>query len=130
MKTEFPLGHELQAMLGRGIPQVVGQQCVDHHALQGQAMAQQDQAVVLGVLQRFGMIGAGQPRSQGGEHALQRQLRRLFRGEIIRRPMADRDVGEGIRLVPPADADAHQFGLEWIPGPWFRCREQRGCWRR
>ena len=113
-------------MLGCGITQVVGQQCVDHHALEGQAVAQQDQPVVLGVLQRFGVIAAGQPRGQGGEHAFQRQLLDLFRGEILRRPMADRDVGDGFRLVSPADTDAHQLGLERVQGRGLGVECNRG----
>ena len=50
LEAELPFGHQLQTMFGRGIPQVIGQQCVDHDALQGNAMPQQDQAVVFGVL--------------------------------------------------------------------------------
>ena len=33
LEAEFTFGHQLQAMFGCGIAQVIGQQRVDHHAL-------------------------------------------------------------------------------------------------
>ena len=60
-ETKIALGQFIQAVAIAGIPQVIGQQGVHHHPLQRQAMAQQHQTVVLGVLQRLWMAGTGQP---------------------------------------------------------------------
>ena len=90
-KPNSPLRHQLQTMFGRGIPQVISQQRVDHDALQGNAMPQQDQSVVLGVLQGLGVVAAGQPGGEGGEHGFQGQL---LRAAVFTAVVTQRDVGE------------------------------------
>ena len=111
LEAEFTFGHQLQAMFGCGIAQVIGQQRVDHHALQGNAMPQQDQAVVFGVLQSLGVVAAGQPGGEGGEHGFQGQL---LRAAVFTAFVPQRDVGECVQGLSPADADAHQFGAERV----------------
>ena len=49
-EAKLPLAHQVQTVLGRGIPQVIRQQGVDHNAVEGEPMAQQDESVVFGVL--------------------------------------------------------------------------------
>ena len=111
MEAEFPFGHQLETVFRCGIPQVIGQQGVDHDPLQGNAMTQQDQAVIFGVLKGLGVVAAGQPRGQGGEHGFQRQL---LRAAVFTAFVTQRDVGECVQGLSPADADAHQFGAERV----------------
>ena len=54
-----------------GIAEVIGQEGVHHHALKGQAVAQQHETVVFGVLERLGVGGAGEPGGQGLQHRCQ-----------------------------------------------------------
>ena len=49
-EAELPFTHQVQTVLGRGIPQVIRQQGVDHDAVEREPMAQQDESVVFGVL--------------------------------------------------------------------------------
>ena len=49
-EAELPLAHHVQTVLGRGIPQVIRQQRVDHHTVKREPMAQKDESVVFGVL--------------------------------------------------------------------------------
>ena len=49
-KAELSFGHQVQTMFGRGIPQVIRQQGVDHDAVEAEPMAHQDEPVVFGVL--------------------------------------------------------------------------------
>ena len=65
------------------------------------------------------MGAAGQPGGQGREHLLQGQLAGRWRwlaqqvgGSLG--AMADRDVGQLVRSQAPGQADAHQFGPEWV----------------
>ena len=130
-EAEMAFGHGLKAVLVAHIPQVVGQHRVHHHPGQGQAMAQQDQPVVFGVLQGLGMGAAGQPGGQGGEHLLQGQLAGRWRwlaqqvgGSLG--AMADRDVGQISGPWAPAQTDAHQFGAEGIEIGGFGVEGHRG----
>ena len=111
-------------MLVAGIAQVIGQHRVHHHALQRQAVTQQDQPVVFGVLQGLGVGGAGQPGGQGGEHRSEGQLqrrRRRFREQIRCRLalVADRDVGQLRQAIAPGHPHPHQLGLEGIEAGCF-----------
>ena len=106
-------------MFGVGITQVIGQQGVHHHAAEGQAMAQQDQPVVLGVLQAFGVVWAGQPGCQGFHHHGQGQLGwgRRSRTEQIGghgRVVANRQIGQIRWPRAPAETQAHQLSFERI----------------
>ena len=74
-------------------------------------MTHQDQAVVLGVLQCFGVIPTGQPWGEGGEHRFQRQL--LWRA-VVTAFMSQWDVGELMEAVPPTESDSHEFSLERV----------------
>ena len=123
LEAELPLRHQVQAVLGRGITQVIRQQGVDHNTAEGHAVAEQDQPVVFGVLQGFGVFAAGQPGGQGPQHLLQRQLNR--RGGIARF-VSDGDVGQLIEAVPPTDPDSHQFRSEWVQVCGLRI-EGHGC---
>ena len=59
---------QLQTVFGRGIAQVIRQQRVHHHAAENQAMPQQDQAVVFGVLQRLWDGWGCSARGRGLQH--------------------------------------------------------------
>ena len=110
LEAEFPFRHQLKTVFGCGISQVISQQRVDYDSLEGNAVPQQDQAVVLGVLKGLGVVAAGQPRGEGGEHGFQWQL---LRAAVVAAFVPERDVSEGVQGLPPADANAHQLGLEW-----------------
>ena len=111
LEAEFPFGHQLETVFRCGIPQVIGQQRVDHDALESNAMPQQDQAVVFSVLEGLGVVAAGQPRGKSGEHCFQWQL---FRAAIDAAYVSQRDVGESGQSFSRADANAHQFGAERV----------------
>ena len=124
-EAKVAFSHHLQAVPLPRIAQVIGQQGVHHHPGQRQAVAHQDQPVVLGVLQGLGVGGAGQPGGQGGEHRFKRQLvQRCLGGAIVGQAgelalvvalvMADRDVGQIRRFRPPGQAHPHQLGPEGV----------------
>ena len=122
MEAEFPFRHQFEAVLGGGIAQVIRQQRVDHHTVKGQPMAHQDQAIELGVLQRFGVVLAAKPRGQSGDHRLQGQLNRLaVRTSVV----AEWDVSQCIQLLTPADADADQFSFERVEICGLRVQSHR-----
>ena len=125
-EAEVALGHHLQAVPIVRVAQVIGQEGVHHHALEGQAMAQQHQAVVFGVLERLGVGAAGEPGGQGLQHCFQGKLgeeaslRRFAQAREqslgLAAAMADRDVGQINEPLTPAEAQPHQFGLERVEG--------------
>ena len=117
-----PLGHHIEAVFGRGIAEVIRQQGVHHHAAQKQAVTQQDQAVVFGVLQRFGMAGAVQPGGELLQHDLQRQLGSL--GVL----MSHGEIGQIVEPGPPAHANAHQLGFEGVQIRGFGVHGHRLRW--
>ncbi|CAI8168425.1 MAG: Uncharacterised protein [Synechococcus sp. CC9902] len=124
LKAEFPFRHQVQPMLGRCIAQIVRQQGVDHHSSKGDSVAKQDQPVVFGVLQCFGVIAAGQPGRQGIQHHLQGQLDGVA---VIPGFVSERDVGEIAQALSPADSNAHQFGFERVEIGGFRVHSHRRC---
>ena len=117
-----PLGHHVEAVLGRGIAEVIRQQGVHHHAAQEQTVTQQDQAVVFSVLQRFGVFGAAQPGGELLQHDLKWQLG-SFRGL-----MPHRDVSQVTEPGSPAHTDAHQLGLEGVQIRGFGVHGHRFSW--
>ena len=133
-EAKVALRHRVEPVLGVGVAQIVGQQRVHHHPLQGQAMAHQDQPVVLGVLQGLRVARAAQPGRQGREHDLQgqrrglggvREQRRLRLGGGRNR-RGQGHVGQ-IRLsLPPAETDAHQLGAEGVEVGGLRVEGHRG----
>ena len=123
-EAEVALGEELQPVFGVGVPQVVRQQGVHDHPGQGQAMAQEDQPVVLGVLQRLGVRAAAQPGGEGPQHLVQGQLGRIAEFGL----MAQGDVGQVAEAWAPADAQANEFGLEGIEAGGFGVDGHRVQW--
>ena len=127
-EAEVALGHHLQTVAIVRVAQVIGQEGVHHHTRQDQSVAQQHQAVVLGVLERLGMSGAGQPGGQGLQHRFHGKLGdrggvRLRRFAQAHKPslglaaaMADWDVGQISEPLTPAETHPHQFGLEGVEG--------------
>ena len=84
-------------------------------------MAQQDEAVVFGVLEGFGVLATGEPRGKGLEHRFQRQL--LWSRIAL---MTHRDVRQITRVSAPTNANADELSAEWIEIGGFRVEGNGG----